>query len=246
MTRKSLTALHKVEYGRSGIEFRLRTRSRKTLAIHVHPDCSVEVVAPTGSPIEAVLAKVRKRGGWILRQLRNFDEYALALPPRKYLSGETHRYLGRQHRIKVESGPGKPEVVLEKGLFRIRVGNRSTQIQRKRMLQRWLQAKAREIFQARLEAVLERFRPRDKISSPPLKLLPMKKRWGSCSPKGAMILNPQLIAAPRECIDYVITHELCHLLEPRHSPRFFRLLKRAMPDWEKRREKLNRTVEVSW
>lgn len=246
MTGKSLTALHKVEYGRSCIEFLLRSSSRKTLAIHVHPDCSVEVVAPIGSPIEAVLAKVRKRGDWILTQLRRFDEYALALPPRKYRSGETHRYLGRQYRITVESAQGKPGVTLEKGRFRIRAGEPSTQRQRKRILESWFKAKAREIFQARLEISLVRFHPQDRISVPQLKLLPMKKRWGSCSHNGTIILNPQLMAAPRECIDYVITHELCHLLEPRHSPRFFRLLKRAMPDWEKRREKLNRTVEISW
>ena len=146
----------------------------------------------------------------------------------------------------MESKKGKPGVTLEKGRFRIRVDGRSTQAQRQRILQRWFKAKAREIFQIRLENCLERFRTQDLISPPKLKLLPMKKRWGSCSPNGAMLLNPQLIAAPRECIDYVITHELCHLLEPRHSPRFFRLLKRAMPDWEKRREKLNRTVEISW
>jgi hypothetical protein len=72
----------------------------------------------------------------------------------------------------------------------------------------------------------------------------MSKHWGSCTRQGKIILNPELIAAPKECIDYVIAHELCHLKERNHGPPFYKLLATVMKDWEARRAKLNQRVEV--
>ena len=79
---------------------------------------------------------------------------------------------------------------------------------------------------------------------PDMKLLAMKKQWESCSQKGRIHLNPQLVKAPRECIDYVILHELCHLKEHNHSPRFYGLLDRNMPDWRERKAKLDGMAEL--
>jgi len=73
----------------------------------------------------------------------------------------------------------------------------------------------------------------------------MKKQWGSCSPQGTILLNPYLIKAPRECIDYVVLHELCHLKEHNHSPRYYRLLSQLMPDWEPVKARLDRMAELS-
>jgi len=72
----------------------------------------------------------------------------------------------------------------------------------------------------------------------------MPKRWGSCTSQGNIILNPELIAAPKDCIDYVITHEFCHLKERNHSQSFYKLLTSMMKDWELRRKRLNEMVEV--
>jgi predicted metal-dependent hydrolase len=70
----------------------------------------------------------------------------------------------------------------------------------------------------------------------------MKNRWGSCTSEGRILLNPDLIIAPKQCIEYVIVHELCHLQEHNHGPAFYRLLNKLMPDWEQRRERLNDCV----
>src|SRR5947199_343648 len=93
---------HWVQFGTTEIEYDLTFSERKTLAIHVYPDGSVVVDAPVGSALEAVEAKVKKRGGWVLRQQRQFQLYAVPNPlPRQYVSGESYRYLGRQYRLKV-------------------------------------------------------------------------------------------------------------------------------------------------
>jgi predicted metal-dependent hydrolase len=80
------------------------------------------------------------------------------------------------------------------------------------------------------------------ITQPGFQVLAMKKRWGSHTKSGRVLLNESLITARRECIDYVIVHELCHVVEPNHSQRFFRLLRRFMPDWERRKELLERST----
>ena len=91
-------------------------------------------------------------------------------------------------------------------------------------------------FRLSLTECLLLFRCRRKL--PPLRQRRMPKRWGSCTKNGAIYLNPELILAPPSCIDYVITHELCHLLHPAHGPAFFALLRKLMPDWEERKARL--------
>ena len=107
--------MHEVAFGGGRIEFRLRRSRRRTLAITVRPDASVMVTAPAGRGLEAVAAKVRKRAVWIRRQQAYFRAFLPKLPPRRYVSGETHRYLGRQYRLKVVRGP--EEGVKLKGRF---------------------------------------------------------------------------------------------------------------------------------
>ncbi len=72
----------------------------------------------------------------------------------------------------------------------------------------------------------------------------MRTQWGSCSPNGELLLNPQLVKAPRHCIDYVIFHELCHLKEHNHSPAYYKLLGRSLPDWEQRKAELDNLAEI--
>ncbi|MGP5314724.1 M48 metallopeptidase family protein [Psychrobacter faecalis] len=81
-------------------------------------------------------------------------------------------------------------------------------------------------------------------ASPSIKLMVMKKQWGSCSTKGNLILNPHLVKAPRECIDYVILHELCHIAEYNHSERFWRLLTQVMPNWKEVKARLDGIAEL--
>jgi predicted metal-dependent hydrolase len=156
------------------------------------------------------------------------------------VGGETHLYMGRQYRLKIQAGDVN-RVKLAGGFFRVTVAGPPAPEQVKRLLSHWYAQKAGERFTEMLDRCLANFK-RMAIPAPKLSIRRMKTRWGSLSPKGTLTLNVALIRAPRECIEYVITHELCHMKHPRHDAAFYRLLERHMPDWERRKHKLEMTL----
>ena len=205
--------------------------------IKVHPDLRVVAHAPDNESDEDVLKAVKKRARWIWSQLNTFTEQQRYVTPRKYVSGESHYYLGKQHLLKVIEEPkAKQQVKLLRGRLEVTVRKRSPQ-KVKELLDAWYREKAREVFQRRLEAML----PQTLWvkESPHIRLLAMKTQWGSCSPRGTLTMNPHLVKAPRECIDYVLLHELCHLAEHNHSERFYRLMGQVMPRWERTKGRLD-------
>ncbi len=216
---------------------------RKTLAIHVHPDGNVSVDAPLSADIEKVYGKVKKRASWILKQQRQFANYPAPLPERRYVSGETHRYLGRQYRLKIIEGLGEV-VKLTRGRLQVETRCPQDGLHVKRLLQTWYRSKALIVFTERYAQCVQRVERLGIHHDKGFQLRLMSKRWGSCTGNGTIILNPELIAAPKDCIDYVIIHELCHLKEHNHSQAFYRLLTSVMNDWELRRKRLNEMVEV--
>ena len=233
-----LAAAHDaVLWGRTRISYEYRFAERKTLAISVHPDLRVTVVAPSGTELESIRRKVRKRGAWIRKQWREFELYLPKQPPRRYVNGESHRYLGRQYRLRAEQGE-EDRVKCLRGYLRVTTLDEPTPEQSKRLLARWYRDRAECIFGERLHVCWKRA-AREGIPRPRLTIRRMSKRWGSCSPEGRITLNLELIKAPKDCIDYVIMHELCHLKEAHHGPRFWALLGRVMPDFEARKRQLN-------
>lgn len=224
-----------IEFGSESICYEvLFLASRRTLGIEVHPDQRVVVRAPTGCPAELIAERVQKRAAWICRQIADFQRYTPRTPQRQYLSGETHLYLGRQYRLKVVSGD-VGSVKLSRGYLTVTVAGVPDRERVRAMLHRWSLVRARQVF----EEVLARNLRRHCIAqSPRLIVRAMKSRWGSLSQAGTMTLNSQLIRAPRSCIEYVITHELCHLTHRDHDASFYRLLGQIMPDWEKRKQRL--------
>lgn len=198
--------------------------------IKVHPDLRVVAHAAEYESDEAVLKAVKKRARWIWSQLNSFTEQQRYVTPRKYVSGESHYYLGRQHLLKVTEDPkARQQVKLLRGRLEVSVRKRSPE-KAKELLDAWYRERAREVFQVRLEALLPQTLWVKK--SPHIRLLAMKTQWGSCSPRGTLTMNPHLVKAPRECIDYVLLHELCHLAEHNHSDHFYRLMGQVMPRWD--------------
>lgn len=232
--------LRTTTYGSAVIEFRLTRSARNSLSISVMPDGGVAVTAPEEAELTEVDDRVRRRARWILRQQRRFAEYRPRTPPRQFVGGETHRYLGRQYRLKIDQAE-KDRVLVRSGRLIVETRLPDDREWTRTLLRRWLRQRAREILRERygeaapMAAVLG-------LKLPPLIICPMKKRWGSHTPSGRILLNDALVAARRDCIDYVIAHELCHVVEPNHSPKFFRLLRRFMPDWERRKDLLERST----
>lgn len=226
-------------YGDERICFERRARSDDAdrVLIKVHPDCSVVVNAPQAIDDVEVLSAVKKRGRWIYQQLREFRKQSEYVSPRKYVSGESHYYLGKRYLLKVLEAPaGEQGVKLYRGKLEVTLRKKSGEKTRN-ALNEWYKSKAKEAFAARLGALLEQ--TLWVTERPQLRVMTMQNQWGSCSPKGRLTLNVHLIKAPRECIDYVILHELCHIAEHNHSERFYRLLKQVMPGWEKTKKRLD-------
>ncbi|QDU73760.1 hypothetical protein Pan97_07590 [Bremerella volcania] len=232
-----------IQYGRKRIEYQLLYSARKTLAIDVHPDLSVVVTAPKGADDNAIDEKMHKRAAWIVQQQRFFENYLPTIPPRRYVSGESHRYLGRQYRLRVHQGD-EETVKMSRGQINVTLVDPSKKTRIKTLVVSWFRKRAEAVFQELFDDMATKVE-RHGIKADRFEIRRMKNRWGSCTKEGHILLNPDLVIAPKQCIEYVIVHEICHLQEHNHGPGFYRLLKALMPDWEKRRERLNNCVSPS-
>ena len=232
---------HSITYGRHVIDFTIMRRPRKTLAISVEPDCRVVIAAPLDAPLSAIKEKLRKRAAYVRRQQEFFAQYLPRTPERKFVSGATHLYLGRQYRLKVKAAT-QEHVQRTRGFIFVHSCNPKQPGNTRKLLQAWYGEQARDKFQERLRACLNRFPDQDRFSPKQLMIRDLRQSWGCMSPNFRLTLNRRLIEAPVDTIDYVITHELCHIQFPHHGPAFFNLLDQIMPDWQKRKSRLESTL----
>jgi predicted metal-dependent hydrolase len=229
-----------VEFSGEMVPVALERRERKCLSISVHPDGSVTAVAPRDRSLNDVRAHLQRRTSWIARQRRHFETF-LPLPAEKrFISGETHLYLGRQYRLRVHCRTSASVKLVGRFLNVYAPEPHDLKVVRA-AIDGWYRSHAEAIFRQRLGRCLE-IAPSMQRADPRLRIRPMKRRWGSCSKAGSITLNSELVKMPLHCIEYVIMHELCHLRIHDHSPSFFRLLSRCMPDWERRKKRLDSLV----
>lgn len=232
-------ARHSVPYGKQTIDFDLHHATRKTMAIHVHPDMRVEVIAPATAELENIYQKVRKRAKWVRTQQIFFEQFHPKTPARQYISGENHRYLGRQLRLKVKQGL-VCEVKVSAGHIIVSSHYPGNVKLTETLVTEWFKAKAHRKFKERLEICLQKFSTPEKFSPQGIIIRQLQNRWGSMTGAKRLVLNTRLIHAPVSCIDYVIIHELCHIQHPDHSAKFWKLLATILPDWQKRKNQLEK------
>lgn len=212
-------------------------RSRKSIAIHVEPDGRVLVDAPSAAPVSAVRAAIVRRLGWIYRQRTEAQRRLDLVTPREYVSGETLHYLGRRYRLKLVRDGAFEQVRLSGGYIEVPAARWVPSARIRELLEEWYRRRANVVLRERVEAVARKLRW---IEQPPAVIVrAMRRQWGSCSPSGKITLNTMLVRASRESIDYVILHELCHLREHNHGPKFFRLLRTHMPGWQRVKTRLD-------
>ncbi len=229
-----------VQSGDETIPFALEMRQRRRLSISVHPDRRVTVLAPADCSLADVLARVQKRVAWITRQRAYFEQFHPLPHEKRYVSGETHLYLGRQYRLKIHSATAE-SVKLTGSYLHVATAHCPDALQVKRLLDDWYRNHAKGIFHTRLLQCLDAA-PSLRMPPPAIIIRRMSGRWGSCTKAGNILLNLDLVKTPLYCIEYVIMHELCHLRIHNHSPGYYRLLSRCMPDWEKRKTRLDSYV----
>jgi len=226
-----------IQFGSKHIDFNVVYSDRKTLGITVTPDMDVLVKAPVDSSIQKIKEKILKKAPWIIKQQSYFLSFHPKTTKRKYISGETHLYLGRQYLLKIELS--KDESVKLKGKY-IEVRT-STISNVKKMMLNWYLHQAKIKYHNIAQPFIEKFKKYN-VEPNSIVLREMPARWGSCTPKGKIILNPELIKAPKGCIEYVIIHELCHLVHYDHTQKFIDLQTKEMPDWEKWKTKLEKLL----
>ena len=233
-------------HGGSTIAFEVVRSDRRTLGLTVGRDGSVVVRAPRRAREADILRWVAGHAEWILRRQRAAAERARQHPPRRFVDGETHLYLGHEYRLTIERHEsqdgevrrGEPERVrLDDGAIHVVVDRHAPPRRVAELMDAWYLRRAREVFSEQLDACWASFPSGDR-PRPAFRVRRMRSRWGSMSPKGGMSLRLDLVRAPVECIDYVIVHELCHLVHPHHGPEFWALVEGQVPDWKDRRKRL--------
>jgi predicted metal-dependent hydrolase len=233
--------MNSVAYGSTTIEYRLERRDRTTLEITVEPSGEVLAVAPEAAEKNEIEALIRKRARWIIRQQQFFAQFTPRTPPRQFLPGETHNYLGRQYRLRVEPGDLQ-RARMVRGFILVSGVDFNDTSSIEQLVTAWYRERAEVQFRRRLEVTQARFHAAETFQPTSLRIQRMTSRWGSMSPGGRLLLNPDLVRAPIDAIDYVITHELCHLAVPNHSRDFYDLQARVMPDWERRKLRLEKAL----
>lgn len=226
-----------IQFGSKRIHFSLEFSARKTMGITVAPDFRVFVKAPEGTSLEKVKEVLKKKAPWVVKQQSYFLSFHPKTPPRRFVSGETHLYLGRQYRLNIQMR--KNEAVKLSGKF-IEVAA-SDKSRAEPLVKQWYLKNAKRKFEIIAMPLIDKFK-KYKVEPSSIVLREMPKRWGSCTAKGKIILNPELIKAPRPCIEYVIIHELCHLIYHDHTQKFIDLQTKEMPDWEKWKNKLEKLL----
>ena len=229
---------HVIQYGSRRIPYRLRRSDRRRLRIVVKPDLTVTANAPRSFSELEILDAVQAKAKWVAKQVASFETFHPLPTPHKFISGETFVYLGRQYRLKVAEGERTPAKLRGRYLH-VTVPDKKNSPAVKKAVDVWYRTRADEVFRRYLEACMT-VASRHGIEVPTLVIRDMRTRWGSCSASGRVTLNLKLTQAPVHCIEYVVMHELCHMVHHNHSPAFYRLLTRCMPDWERRKAILDK------
>lgn len=222
-------------YGDYSYQYYLVQQDRKTVSLTVQPSLNIILKCPHSYEESHIEKFLKKKWHWMEKQLRDFRRFQRKHLVKEYTSGEAFLYLGRQYKLIVKASK-KSDVRIDRGRICISTNCAlSDGVHNKRILEDWYQERAKYVLGERYRELLKKF---DYDFVPDLLIRTMPKRWGSFVSKKRILLNPELIKASKECIDYVITHELCHMKYPNHSQAYFRFLKSKCPNWEELKEKL--------
>ncbi|MFT5580092.1 MAG: putative metal-dependent hydrolase [Paraglaciecola psychrophila] len=223
---------HRVGSGAGFFDCQIKRQRRKTLALHVLADGSVEVRAPKWVSRRVIVDFVEGRVDWVLQQRSERLLKQQSLPV--YRAGEAHYFLGQSYQLNVSRG--RAGVDLDGGVLQVSTADPDSAPQVQKSLERWYRQQAKTVYEERLFACFESFPDwfQDRYRMPVITVRKMRRRWGSCSSTGEVTLNMSLIKMPQACIDYVIVHELSHLHAFHHGAAFYQLLSEVMPSWKER------------
>ena len=222
------------------IQYHLERKPVKNLNLRIRKDGEVFVSASAAVPDSEVDNFVCRKAGYILEAINKFEELAQYKPqPKQYVSGETFYIQGRGLRLQL-SQANKDSISSDGVYIYLAVKNIDDFEKKRRMLSRFIDQQCEAVFGEIISELYPMFRKYG-VDTPILRIRDMETRWGSClAKKGIITLNKRLIEAPRNCIEYVVMHELCHFIHPNHSKQFYSFLTMLMPDWKQRKTLLEK------
>lgn len=217
------------------IDYNIVCSSRRTIGIVVKPDGRVEVRVPMRVSLSSVRDVVELRGSWIIRQRERFAAMGDRFVAKSYTDGESHPYLGHAYTLKIEIGRRESVNISADHIIIVCRETSRAEI----LLKTWYKQQALRHFAAIAEPIIRDFDSRHRRRPTSLCVRQMTSRWGSCTAKGKVTLSVELIKFRLPCIQYVIVHELCHLIHRNHASGFYNLLSAEIPDWQSFRHELN-------
>ncbi|TWL05635.1 M48 family metallopeptidase [Bacillus licheniformis] len=236
---------HQIEYANRVIDFVLKRKNVKNVNLNVKPDMTIEVTANDRVPIDFISDFVKSKGSWILKNVGQFKEVQpIKQSVREYVSGETFRYLGKQYRLRVQETTEEETVKYFRGFIYLYVKDTDNLNRKAKLMDEWYRKKAHLTFNESLEKMYPLVQKYG-VEKPNVDVRLMKARWGSAlTDKKMILLNAELIKAPKYCIDYVVLHlhELIHFKYNDPSEKFYQMLYSLMPDWEKRKAILDEEI----
>lgn len=208
----------------------------KNVHLSVHPPHGrVTLVAPTATRLEVARAYAISRLGWIREQQQKLRSQARETP-RKFVNRESHYLWGRRHLLTVVEKECKPFVTLDHKRITLAVRPGSDSGKRGEVVHAW----HKTLLHAQVPQIIRRWQPKLGVEVRGYFLQRMKTKWGSCNHrKGHIRLNTELVKKPKDLLEYVIVHEMVHLIEPTHSERFIGILDEKYPTWREARGELN-------
>jgi len=219
------------------IDVEIVRKDIKNIHFGVYPPSGrVRVAVPINVDDEAVRIAVISKLPWIRKQIQSFQNQERQ-SRREYVSRESHYYLGKRYLLSIEEGKGRQGVTIHKSKGMIlSVHPDSTVEKREKILTEWYRNELKKIVAARIE----KWETDLGVTVKAFGVRKMKTKWGSCNPKtGRILINLEMIKKPERCIDYIVLHEMAHLIEKRHNDRFREILTHHMPRWQTYRDELN-------
>jgi predicted metal-dependent hydrolase len=209
----------------------------KNVHLSVHPPTGrVRVSAPKRMSVDTIRLFAISKLDWIKQQQRRQREQERE-SPREYIDRESHYVWGRRYLLKVVEVDAAASVQVQHGALVLRVRSGADAATREAIVAGWY----RQLLKTAVPSLVEVWEPRLKVTVSGFYVQQMKTKWGSCNPTAHTIrLNTELAKKPKECLEYIVVHEMMHLLDPTHGPRFIALMDRFMSNWRHTRELLNR------
>lgn len=220
------------------IKYELLRKKVKRINLHVKSDGSVWVSASNRVTVAEIERFMVKNADFFLRALDKFAARGVSEPP-QYETGDAVRLLGKDYELTVCEG-GKNSVCVLEGRILLTVKDADDYEMKRKCLDDWLKMQCRKVIDESCGRLYPAFEKRGVKPPKEIRIRTMKSKWGSCMPqKGVLTFNTNLIAAPQECVDYVVAHEFNHFLHPDHSPAFYASLAEVIPDWKRLRKETN-------